>query len=258
MPQSFATTKAGIAMLRTWHRAREIYGQATFPGKVALVIGAAYGVGLVLSIVYALVVRLMSLYVTYSYWLVYGSLALFLAFMLYRNREAEKERQRQALRAEIARMEEAIEALRERIAAAEWAGRPASVDQYLLADVSRKLADAQERLQQDKGLTAEGTDWVKVALVVAVIILGVILYRVVQYVGPLPDDTAGTSPGISSPWERSAPSGRTCPTSYPIKGNASSGIYHLPGDDYYDRTMPEDCFASESAAQAAGYRRARR
>jgi hypothetical protein len=45
-----------------------------------------------------------------------------------------------------------------------------------------------------------------------------------------------------------------CSQSAPIKGNQSFGIYHMPGDSYYDVTDPEECFASEAAAQAAGYR----
>lgn len=48
-----------------------------------------------------------------------------------------------------------------------------------------------------------------------------------------------------------------CPASHPIKGNANSMIYHLPGQRYYDVTNPEECFASESAARAAGYRAAK-
>jgi micrococcal nuclease len=47
-----------------------------------------------------------------------------------------------------------------------------------------------------------------------------------------------------------------CPSNAPIKGNQSSGIYHMPGDSYYDVTDPEECFASEAAAQTAGYRAA--
>ena len=53
-----------------------------------------------------------------------------------------------------------------------------------------------------------------------------------------------------------APIGWDCPLSAPIKGNADSMIYHMPGQQYYDRTNPEECFATEAAAQAAGYRRA--
>lgn len=45
-----------------------------------------------------------------------------------------------------------------------------------------------------------------------------------------------------------------CPSGYPIKGNASSMIYHVPGGSFYGRTNPEECFASEAAARAKGYR----
>lgn len=45
----------------------------------------------------------------------------------------------------------------------------------------------------------------------------------------------------------------------PIKGNVNSRgekIYHLPGQSSYERTDAEETFATEAAAQAAGYRRA--
>ena len=48
-----------------------------------------------------------------------------------------------------------------------------------------------------------------------------------------------------------------CPKGYPVKGNADSGIYHVPGGRYYSRTKPEECFSSASAARAAGYRASR-
>jgi micrococcal nuclease len=48
-----------------------------------------------------------------------------------------------------------------------------------------------------------------------------------------------------------------CPASAPIKGNADSGIYHTQGSATYDETHPEECFATEAAARAAGYRAAR-
>jgi hypothetical protein len=51
---------------------------------------------------------------------------------------------------------------------------------------------------------------------------------------------------------------RTCPAGYPIKGNASSMIYHVPGTNSYDNTVPEWCFATEGDAQQAGYRAPRR
>ncbi|MFT4469797.1 hypothetical protein ACMX2H_07800 [Arthrobacter sulfonylureivorans] len=49
-----------------------------------------------------------------------------------------------------------------------------------------------------------------------------------------------------------------CPAGYPIKGNASSMIYHVPGGSFYSRTNPEECFASQSAAINAGYRPSKR
>lgn len=51
--------------------------------------------------------------------------------------------------------------------------------------------------------------------------------------------------------------GYNCPAGYPIKGNADSGIYHVPGGRSYNATKPEECFATESAARAAGYRKAK-
>lgn len=49
----------------------------------------------------------------------------------------------------------------------------------------------------------------------------------------------------------------TCPSWAPIKGNADSMIYHMPGGRYYDATNPEECFRTESAAVAAGYRKSK-
>jgi hypothetical protein len=44
-----------------------------------------------------------------------------------------------------------------------------------------------------------------------------------------------------------------CPEDYPIKGNATSNLYHSPGSPSYKRTVPEYCFASTEAAEAAGF-----
>jgi hypothetical protein len=44
-----------------------------------------------------------------------------------------------------------------------------------------------------------------------------------------------------------------------IKGNRNSGIYHAPGQRDYAKTQANvECFDTEAAAQAAGYRRAKR
>jgi trigger factor len=50
----------------------------------------------------------------------------------------------------------------------------------------------------------------------------------------------------------------TAPDGFPIKGNASSMIYHVPGGHSYDATIAEYYFATEEDAQAAGFRAARR
>ena len=66
---------------------------------------------------------------------------------------------------------------------------------------------------------------------------------------PPPTATSGGAPPLT---------GGDCPSEAPIKGNASSGIYHVPGGQFYDRTNAEECFAAESDAQDAGYRASRR
>lgn len=65
--------------------------------------------------------------------------------------------------------------------------------------------------------------------------------------------TAAPKPTVAKPISKN-----TCPSWAPIKGNASSMIYHMPHQSYYGRTNPEACFATESAAVKAGYRKAKR
>ena len=49
-----------------------------------------------------------------------------------------------------------------------------------------------------------------------------------------------------------------CPLSHPVKGNASSGIYHLPASRFYDKTSPERCYRDAAAAEADGMRAPKR
>ena len=67
------------------------------------------------------------------------------------------------------------------------------------------------------------------------------------------DDRAEDSPAPT--WV--APVDGACPSGYPIKGNANSLIYHVPGGRFYDRTVPERCYASAADAEADGYRAAK-
>ena len=84
----------------------------------------------------------------------------------------------------------------------------------------------------------------------------------VEPTAPLPPAT--DPPSQTTEQQPAAPAGRiraeagTCPDSHPIKGNINerenTRIYHMPGSQSYRATDPEECFASEADAQAAGYR----
>ena len=54
-----------------------------------------------------------------------------------------------------------------------------------------------------------------------------------------------------------APVDGACPDGYPVKANDNSGIFHVPGGRFYDRTIPERCYANADDALADGYRRAK-
>jgi large subunit ribosomal protein L17 len=43
------------------------------------------------------------------------------------------------------------------------------------------------------------------------------------------------------------------PEGYPIKGNADSMLYHVPGSSHYDRTVAEVWFDTAESAEAAGF-----
>ncbi|WP_460796706.1 sunset domain-containing protein [Microbacterium sp. GXF0217] len=80
----------------------------------------------------------------------------------------------------------------------------------------------------------------------------------------------GSKPGYATATKASSATGKVyypnrttpasewnCPSWAPIKGNANSGIYHVPGGRYYEKTKPEECFRTEAAAVAAGYRKSK-
>jgi micrococcal nuclease len=83
--------------------------------------------------------------------------------------------------------------------------------------------------------------------------------QVVAQPPPTSTPVPAPKPVASSPAGGAFPAvGTACPPEAPIKGNRDSMIYHLPGQQAYNRTKPEQCFSTESAAVAAGYRRAQR
>ena len=70
-------------------------------------------------------------------------------------------------------------------------------------------------------------------------------------------ETTAVAANEGADWIQSNGS-KTCPDEFPIKGNASSRIYHLPGESTYEATVPEICFATEEAAVGLGYRARKR
>jgi hypothetical protein len=49
-----------------------------------------------------------------------------------------------------------------------------------------------------------------------------------------------------------------CPPGYPVKAKLGSRIYHRPGGLSYERTRPDRCYPSTDAAEADGFRAAKR
>lgn len=49
-----------------------------------------------------------------------------------------------------------------------------------------------------------------------------------------------------------------CPPGYPIKAKLASQIFHQPGGLSYERTRPDRCYPSTDAAEADGFRAAKR
>lgn len=46
----------------------------------------------------------------------------------------------------------------------------------------------------------------------------------------------------------------SAPEGYSVKGNADSGLYHVPGSQWYDATEAEFWFVDAAAAEAAGFK----
>lgn len=80
-------------------------------------------------------------------------------------------------------------------------------------------------------------------------------------------ETVAAEPAVWPPFEPRAsaadppawvaPVDGACPPGYPVKANERSGIYHVPGGRFYERTRPDRCYAEAAAAEADGYRRAK-
>jgi hypothetical protein len=55
----------------------------------------------------------------------------------------------------------------------------------------------------------------------------------------------------------SATSDGAIPDGFPVKVKVSSGIFHVPGGRFYDRTHPDRWYATTGAALADGYRQSK-
>jgi outer membrane biosynthesis protein TonB len=72
---------------------------------------------------------------------------------------------------------------------------------------------------------------------------------------------AETPPAETGKAERPAwvdPAGGACPSTHQVKAKMTSGIFHLPGMQNYDRTVPDRCYVDAAAAEADGLRPAKR
>ncbi|CAA9241723.1 MAG: hypothetical protein AVDCRST_MAG76-1805 [uncultured Acidimicrobiales bacterium] len=54
------------------------------------------------------------------------------------------------------------------------------------------------------------------------------------------------------------PVGGACPTSHPVKASLSSGIFHVVGGLFYERSRADRCYVDAAAATADGLRQAKR
>jgi hypothetical protein len=68
----------------------------------------------------------------------------------------------------------------------------------------------------------------------------------------------GPSPSAADeqPWVAPNADG-SVPASHPVKVKESSGIFHVPGGRFYDRTRPDRCYPTAAAAEADGYRQSK-
>jgi hypothetical protein len=83
---------------------------------------------------------------------------------------------------------------------------------------------------------------------------------------PLPSREPDPAPGAATKPEPSpqpdtvwvsADVDGAAPATHPVKAKNSSGIFHLPGGRFYDRTKPDRCYPTAAAAEADGYRRSK-
>jgi hypothetical protein len=76
---------------------------------------------------------------------------------------------------------------------------------------------------------------------------------------PVPRPPAAEQPAAAAavePWVES--NDGSCPATHPVKGKLSSGIFHVPGGQNYERTHADRCYVDEAAARSDGLRKSQR
>ena len=69
-----------------------------------------------------------------------------------------------------------------------------------------------------------------------------------------PADTDAERPAdVGAAWLEPDGTG-SCPVTHPVKVNTGSGIFHVPGGRFYERTHADRCYSDGAAAAADGYR----
>jgi len=83
----------------------------------------------------------------------------------------------------------------------------------------------------------------------------------------MPEDAPSQDRSSSTPSRQGTATGATlwaapidgqCPDGFPVKAAAGSRIFHVPGGAFYERTVPERCYATPADAVADGLRAAKR
>ncbi len=142
---------------------------------------------------------------------------------------------------------------------------PAIISTVEQAELKRLREEAQAESQELRGALAsseqraasreaENSRMARVAIGLGIVFAAALIAVALVARGPA-SSTPAPGPQATSPV------GTTCPVGYSIKGNINdtgSRIYHVPGGDFYNTTIPERCFATEAAAQTEGFRRSLR
>jgi hypothetical protein len=71
-----------------------------------------------------------------------------------------------------------------------------------------------------------------------------------------PEPPTAAAVPARQPWIE--PADGSCPATHPVKAKLSSGIFHVPGGQNYERTKADRCYVDAAAAQADGLRKSQR